>query len=340
MSTAKVALLGAGGIAATHYRGYMRSGAQLLAFTEPVAAAREKRQTEWGVPGFETFDALLEAVKPEVVSICTPNAFHAPLTIQAAQNGIHVLSEKPLSMSIKDCNAMIEACKMAGVVLQTGHHLRANWYAQKAKAIIDSGELGRVTFIRLRQSHDWGGSGKVSDTFSTYARAGGGTLLDNGCHLMDLARFFAGDVNTVYARTATLAYPVEVEDLALAHLEFENGALASIENSWSSIGFEEGFWVYGTKGTLECNFAGGHPRSLLHHHRGSNQMEWGARDTTTYQVGDEGGHSAAVAAFLSSVQTGSSVICTGEDGRESVRLVLAAYQSAKLKAPVQVKNFE
>jgi predicted dehydrogenase len=69
-------------------------------------------------------------------------------------------------------------------------------------------------------------------------------------------------------------------------------------------------------------------------------MEWGARDTTTYQVGDEGGHSAAVAAFLSSVQTGSSVICTGEDGRESVRLVLAAYQSAKLKAPVQVKDFE
>lgn len=334
--TINVAIIGAGNIAATHYRGYEKAGAKLIGFVEVSPELRLKREIEWAAPGFATLAQLLENAQPEAVSVCTPNAFHLPLTLEAIQSGIHVLCEKPLSLSLKECSQMIEAAKKAGVVLQTGHHLRSNWYVQKAKQIIDSGELGKVTFIRLRQSHDWGGSGRVPDTFSTYARAGGGTLLDNGCHLMDLARHLAGNVQSLYAQIATLAYPVEVEDLALAHLEFASGALGSVENSWSSIGFEEGFWVYGTKGTLECSFTGGLPRDLKHHHRASRPTEWGARDTTTYKVGNEGGHVAQIASFLEAAKNNTQVICTGEDGLESVRLVLAAYQSAKEKRKVDL----
>ncbi len=324
-----IAILGAGGIASTHHRGYTRANAKVIGFVEVNQTTRAKREEEWNAPGFASFEQLLGNVKPEAVSICTPNAYHAPLTLEAVKNGIHVLCEKPLSLSLEECSTMISAAKEAGVILQTGHHLRANWYVQKAKEIITSGELGKVTFIRARQSHDWGGSGRVPDTFSTYARAGGGTLLDNGCHLMDLVRNLGGDVKSIYAKTATLAYPVEVEDLALAHLELNSGALASIENSWSSIGFEEGFWVYGTKGTLECSFTGSQPRDLKHYHRASQDQEWGARDSITYKVGNEGGHSGEIAAFLESIEHKTQPICTGEDGQESVRLVLAAYQSAK-----------
>ncbi len=332
--TINVAILGAGNIAATHYRGYEKAAAKLVGFVEVNPEMRAKRELEWSAPGFGSLAALLETVKPEAVSVCTPNAFHLPLTLEAIKNGIHVLCEKPLSLSLAECQTMIDAAQQAAVVLQTGHHLRSNWYVQKAKQIIESGELGRVTFVRLRQSHDWGGSGRVPETFSTYAKAGGGTLLDNGCHLMDLARYLAGDVQSIYAQIATLAYPVEVEDLALVHLEFSSGALGSVENSWSSVGFEEGFWIYGTKGTLECNFAGAQPRQLLHYHRASQPSEWGARDTTTHKVGNEGGHFAQVAAFLESIKNKTPAICTGADGRESVRLVLAAYQSAKEKRMV------
>jgi predicted dehydrogenase len=334
--TINVAIIGAGNIAATHYRGYEKAGAKLIGFVEVNSELRAKREIEWAVRGYTTMQELLENAKPQAVSVCTPNAFHLPLTLEAIQNGIHVLCEKPLSLSLEECNQMIEAAKKTGVVLQTGHHLRSNWYVQKTKQIIDSGELGKVTFIRLRQSHDWGGSGRVPDTFSTYARAGGGTLLDNGCHLMDLARHLVGNVKSLYAQISTLAYPVEVEDLALAHLEFESGALGSVENSWSSVGFEEGFWVYGTKGTLECSFTGGSARELKHYHRISQPTEWGARDTTTYKVGNEGGHVAQIVRFLESSQNNTQPICTGEDGRESVRLVLAAYQSAKEKRQVDL----
>jgi predicted dehydrogenase len=324
-----VAIVGAGGIAGTHHSGYVKAGASVLGFVEPSPSTREKREIEWGVPGYSTLGELLVQHSPKAISVCTPNAFHLPLTLEAIAQGIHVLCEKPLSLSLSECQAMIDAANTAGVVLQTGHHLRSNWYVQKAKQIIESGDLGRVTFVRLRQSHDWGGSGRVPDTFSTLARAGGGTLLDNGCHLMDLVRHLAGDVASVYAKIATLAYPVEVEDLALAHLELQSGALASIENSWSSIGFEEGFWVYGTLGTLECSFSGGQPRDLMHFHRHSQPSDWGARDSTVYKVGNEGGHSSQIKAFLSAIQNKTQPVCTGEDGRESVRLVLAAYESAK-----------
>ncbi len=327
--TLNVAILGAGNIAQTHRNGYVKAGANLVGFVEVNPETRAKRELEWGAKGFASFAELLENTKPDVVSVCSPNAFHLPLTLEAIAQGIHVLCEKPLSLSLEECQKMIEAAKKAGLVLQTGHHLRSNWYVQQAKKIIESGELGRITFLRLRQSHDWGGSGRVPDTFSTFARAGGGTLLDNGCHLMDLVRFLGGDVATVFARVATLAYSVEVEDLALAHLELKSGALASVENSWSSVGFEEGFWVYGTAGTLECSFAGGQPRDLKHFHRASRPSDWGARDCTTYKVGNEGGHPTQIAAFLESVKNKTTPICTGEDGRESVRLVLSAYQSSK-----------
>ncbi|MFN3267078.1 MAG: Gfo/Idh/MocA family oxidoreductase [Deinococcales bacterium] len=129
---------------------------------------------------------------------------------------------------------------------------------------------------------------------------------------------------------------MEVEDLALAHLELQSGALASVENSWSSIGFEEGFWVYGTRGTLECSFAGGQARDLKHHHRHSQPSDWGARDSTVYKVSNEGGHSSQIKAFLEAIQNKSSPVCTGEDGRESVRLVLAAYESAKTGSTVRL----
>ena len=334
--TLNVAIVGAGGIASTHFLGYQKAGAKLVGFVEVSPETRAKRQTEWDAPGFASFAELLKATNPEAISVCTPNAFHLPLTLEAIQHGIHVLCEKPLSLSLAECQQMIDAAHSAGVVLQTGHHLRSNWYVQQAKKIMKSGDLGRVTFLRLRQSHDWGGSGRVPETFSTYAKAGGGTLLDNGCHLMDLVRYLGGDVASIYAQIATLAYPVEVEDLALVHLELRSGALASIENSWSSVGFEEGFWVYGTKGTLECSFTGGQARELRHFHRASQHNEWGARDCTSYKVGNEGGHSASIAAFLESAKNNSPAICTGDDGRESVRLVLSAYQSAKEKKVVNL----
>ena len=193
----RVALIGAGGIANAHHKGYTAAGAVIVGFVDPFEPTRARREKEWKITGYASFEELLASEKFEAVSVCTPNAYHAPASIQAALAGKHVLCEKPLSMSLADCEKMIRAARDAGVVLQTGHHLRANLLVEKTKELISSGAIGRVSFIRLRQTHDWGGNKTVADSFGKLANSGGGTLLDNGCHMFDLARNLGGDVKNI-----------------------------------------------------------------------------------------------------------------------------------------------
>jgi predicted dehydrogenase len=331
----RVGIIGAGGIAQTHYKGYVAAGARIMGFAEPVEATRTRRSAEWGVPGYASVEELLERADIEAVSVCTPNASHAPATIAAAVAGKHVLCEKPLSLNLDECSSMIAAARKAGVILQTGHHLRANWYVRKTKELIESGAIGRVCYVRLRQAHDWGGNKTISPNFASLERSGGGTLLDNGCHMMDLARNLAGDVKSVFARTATLGFDIEVEDVGVVNLEFDSGAIGTVEAAWTAVGWEEGFWVYGTDGALECTNRLG-KRRLRFAHRSSSGTDWAKLDETMYDVQDEGGHTEEVRAFIRSIRLNEPVICTGEDGLEAVRLVLSAYESARVNAVVRL----
>jgi len=331
-----VAIIGAGAIAQRHYEGYRLGGANVVAFAEVSEGTRLRREEEWLARGYASFEDMLEREKVQAVSICTPNAYHAPAALEALRRGIHVLCEKPLSLDLEACDAMIEAARSSGAVLQTGHHLRSSPLVETAKRLMDEGRIGRVTFMRLRQAHDWGGAAEVRGVFGSLAASGGGTLLDNGCHMMDLARHFGGDVRSIYARMNTLKFEIEVEDTSVASLEFENGALGSVENAWTATGWEESFAVYGTKGSLECSNRLGKPRLRLFT-RDFGFGGWDQGDETWYDFADStNGHVRSVQHFLSSITAGTKVVCSGEDGRESVRLVLGGYESARSGQPVNV----
>jgi predicted dehydrogenase len=335
----RVGIIGAGGISGAHYRGYVASGAEVVAAADVNETTLKARQKEWGLEHiFTDHEALLALPDLEAVSVATPNAYHHAAVLAAARAGKHVLCEKPISLNLDQAAEMIRACDEAGVVLQIGHHMRSNMAAQRAKAMIDSGELGRVTFMRLRQAHDWAGAEVVRGVFGSKAGSGGGTLLDNGCHMFDLARYFAGNVAEVYARTATLKFEVEVEDTALVSLLFESGTLASVENGWTATGWEEGFWIYGTKGALEYTNRWG-PAQLKHRFRDSPMSTWGGTDVATYDFFANGvqveNHTLHIRNFLAAIRGERDVICTGEDGLKAVRLALAAYESAETNAPVK-----
>ncbi|UBV42657.1 Gfo/Idh/MocA family oxidoreductase [Deinococcus taeanensis] len=330
------AIIGAGGISMRHFEGYRDAGVNVVAIADASDTIRRLREQEWGVRAYATFEDLLAAEDVQAVSVCTPNAFHAPAAIAALERGIHVLCEKPLSLDLDACDAMIGAARASGAVLQTGHHLRSNPLARTARRLIDEGRIGRVTFMRLRQAHDWGGAEQVRGAFGSLAASGGGTLLDNGCHMMDLARYFAGDVRTVYARMATLKFDIEVEDTSVATLEFENGAMASVESAWTATGWEESFFVYGTQGALECSNRLGKAR-LRFLNREFGHSDWAGGDETWYDFARvDNAHARSVTHFIESIERGAPVICTGEDGRESVRLVLGAYESARTGLPVSL----
>lgn len=334
----RAAIIGAGGISSNHHDGYLAAGVEVVAICDPVPEALATRARAWNVERtYHDFEAMFAAGGFDVVSIAAPTAVHHPATLAAAAAGVHVLVEKPMALDLRLADEMIAACADAGVVLMVNHQLRSSGPGRKARELIDAGVIGNVTHVRLRQAHDWGGHG-VRPSFTTKASAGGGTLLDNGCHLADLARFFGGSVREVYARMATLKYPVEVEDTAHVSMVYGDGSLGLIEAAWTATGWEEGFWVYGTEGALECTNRYG-PQNLRHVYRASPGSDWDRTDLTTYEFTGAHSHTRHVLAFVAAVTGEAPVPCTGEDGREAVRLILAAYASAAQNAPVALAGF-
>lgn len=330
----RIGIIGTGGIAQAHVDGYQLAGADIVAVADVNPATLAQRQQQWDVAtGYERYEDLLADPSVDAVSICTPNSSHHPITVAAAKAGKHVLCEKPVSMNLADAQEMIDACAAAGVVFQVGHHMRSWAAATKAKALIDAGAIGTVTYARLRQAHDWGGAAEVRGVFGSKAHSGGGTLLDNGCHLMDLARYLGGDVRDVYARIATLKFTIEVEDTATSSLGFTSGALGQVEVAWTGTGWQEAFWIFGTDGSLECDNRVG-ANVLTHRYRGSAGTNWGDVDIATYDLKGLPSHSQHVANFLAAIDGTGPVVCTGQDGLEAVRLVLASYESAESGAPV------
>ena len=334
----RVGIIGAGNIAENHFKGYRAAGAEVIALADINPLALATRAREWDVTKtFGDYADLLTLADLDAVSVCTPNAFHAPATIAAARAGKHVLCEKPISLSLAEAEAMIAAAREAGVVLQVNHHLRSNRAVARARRMIEAGELGRITFVRLRQAHDWGGAATVPPSFRTRGVAGGGTLLDNGCHLFDLARYLGGPVAEVFARVGTLKFDIELEDTAIASLRFSSGALGEVETAWTATGWDEGFWVYGTLGALEYSVRSG--RAILRHvFRGSPDSGWADPDVEAWEPAGGSSHSAHVAAFVAAIRGERDVICSGEDGLEAVKLVLASYESAAAGRPVNLRS--
>lgn len=330
----RVGIIGAGNIARNHVEGYRSAGAQIVAIADTQAQTLVRRAREWGVEhAFADHRDLLAIPGLDAVSVCTPNAVHHAVTLAAAAAGVHVLCEKPVSLSLAEADEMIDACRRAGVLLAVDHHLRANPSVERARAMISDGAIGRVTFVRLRQAHDWGGAAEVPVGFRTRALAGGGTLLDNGCHLFDLARYLAGPVAEVYARTATLGFDIEVEDTATVSLRFASGALGQVETSWTATGWDQAFVIDGTKGSLEYTERYGRPL-LRYGHREPGDDDWVAPRVTQWEHDGEGDHRRSVAAFVAAVRGERPVACTGEDGRAAMRLALASYESAAAGVPV------
>ncbi|HEY3058891.1 MAG TPA: Gfo/Idh/MocA family oxidoreductase [Chloroflexota bacterium] len=176
-----------------------------------------------GVRAVADVDAVLDSSDVDAVLIASPNPFHAPQTVRAAQAGKHVLVEKPMALSVAECRAMVDACQRNGVVLMVGHHHRFRRNGIAAKLLLDRGSIGRVDMAAMVQT-------EPDQTTWLTKPENGGYLLGGGVHGLDMLRWWLGDVRRVAALTGQ--YRGEhVENGSLLLLEFASGAHASFQES-------------------------------------------------------------------------------------------------------------
>ncbi|MBK6779463.1 MAG: Gfo/Idh/MocA family oxidoreductase [Gemmatimonadetes bacterium] len=247
-------LVGCGRIADKHFEALARhqERAELVAVcdTDPGALAGAMART--GVPGFTSLEALLAQSNADVIVLATPSGMHAAQTIQAAEAGRHVVTEKPMATRWHDGKAMVAACDKAGVSLFVVKQNRQNATIQLLKRAIERRRFGRIYMVSVNvfwsrpqeyyDSAPWRGTWEFD----------GGAFMNQASHYVDLLDWLVGPVESVHAFTATLARHIEVEDTGVASVRWRSGALGSVSVTMLAHqkNFEGSLTVLGEKGTV------------------------------------------------------------------------------------------
>lgn len=277
-------------------------------------------------------DELLAQPDISAVGVYGENALHAELVIAAAKAGKHVMCEKPLATSRKEGLAMVEACRKAGVVFQTFFPCRWLPSVRRAKALIESGHIGRI--IAIKGTNHGGCPG---GWFVDPKLAGGGAVFDHTVHVTDLMRWITGsEPVSVYAeveRNRLSKYPID--DAAMIAIEFADGTFATLDPSWSRNSAYYKTWgdvnmeIIGTKGTIAVNGVGQGPTYYT-------EALGKGREAHTAGNMDFG----CVKAWVDAIQTGRAPEVSGEDGLKAVEVALAAYLSEREQRPVSIREVE
>ncbi len=203
----RIAFIGAGGIAGTHMRCFAEmDDVEMIAMADISETALEQRSKEYDIANcFTDYTTMLREVKPDAVSICTPNGLHAPTTIAALSAGAHVIVEKPMAMNAREGMAMLDTARNHRRKLVVGFQQRFDPKSQFIKKAVDSGRLGRVLFgrvqaLRRRGIPNWG-------VFGRKELQGGGPLVDIGVHVLEAAHYVMGSPRPVAASGNAFTYP-------------------------------------------------------------------------------------------------------------------------------------
>jgi myo-inositol 2-dehydrogenase / D-chiro-inositol 1-dehydrogenase len=287
--------------------------------------------TKYGGQAFASVEALLSS--SDIVDICTPPVEHAAATIAAARAGKHVVCEKPIARHLADARTMIAACEAAGVRLFVAHVVRFFPEFARAKAVLDSGALGRLGVVRSVRG---GAPPRHSGWFADIAQSGGVTL-DVAIHDIDYQRWLCGDVVRVFARGLTFR-GLDV-DHALITLRFASGAIGHIEGSWAfpAGNFRTAFELAGTAGLLVHDSDDAQPLDVQYH---SGIAPAGAPVIGDPAPLDDDPYYQEFQHFLDALDSGSAFLVTPHDALAALRVALAAIESLRTGRPVDVAAFE
>ena len=340
-------IIGCGMISAFHARAIAEvRGAKLVACYSRRRASAERFAAEHHSTPYDSLDTMLADPQVDVVSVCTPSGAHQEPAVAAARAGKHVIIEKPLEVTLRRCDRIIRECDKHGVKLGVVFQSRFHAAAGRLKRAVDIGRFGRLTvgdaYVKWYRSQEYYDSKAWR---GTWALDGGGALMNQAIHTVDLLTWIMGPVVEVQAHTATLAHKrIEVEDTAMATVRFANGALGVIEATTAVYpGYLKRIEIHGSEGSavleeedLKCwDFAKSRreDQAILDAMQNATSGGGGASDPAA--IGHHG-HAAQFSDFVAAVRKDRRPAIDGQEGRRSVEIILAIYKSAETGKAVQL----
>ena len=327
------AVVGCGRISIAHLQGIKNApDCELAAVCDIVEErAREAAVSNGLGKWYTSLEDMLINEAFDVLCVCTPSGMHCDHTLLATKYKKHVLCEKPLDVTKEKIDKMIQSCKDAGVLLGGIYQRRTTAAAIETRNAINLGKLGQLViasaslkYYRDQEYYD------SADWRATWELDGGGALMNQGIHGVDLLQWMAGDVESVFARCTTLVRKIDVEDTAVISLKFKNGSLGTIECATSvypgqdtifSLHGEFGSIVIGDKGFYTWDFINSkEPAPAAGEGFGGINCGWS--DTFS-------GHTKQIQDMAEAVLYARQPMVPGEEARKAVDLILAIYESSK-----------
>ena len=288
---------------------------------------------------FETLGQMLDDLEIQAIAICTPSGAHLEPALAAAEAGKHVMVEKPLEVTPEKCDQIIAACESSGVKLGVTFQSRFHESSRLMKQAVDAGRFGKITlgdaYVKWYRSQEYYDSGAWR---GTWALDGGGALMNQAVHSVDLLLWLMGPVKRVNAMMGTMTHErIEVEDTVIANIEFQSGALGVIEATTTAfpgalkrieIAGSEGSAVLEEEDLTQWTFANetDEDESIRKRIAGKTETGGGAADPSA--IGHHG-HTEVFNDFLKAIGSGDEPLVNGAEGRRSIELICAIYESAR-----------
>jgi UDP-N-acetyl-2-amino-2-deoxyglucuronate dehydrogenase len=343
-------IIGCGVIAPWHADSVVTSAHADLAAVCDVDREKGRAFTEryGGVAFYEDYTEMLREGGLDVVSICTPSGLHSEMTVAAARAGVNVLCEKPMAITVPQMDAMMQAVEAAGTKLEVIFQRRTYPTTKVVREAVQSGLLGQLTladaYLKYYRSPAYYQS---ADWRATWALDGGGALMNQGVHGIDVLVWIMGEVESVYAKAEAKVRDIEVEDTAVALVTFKNGAYGVIEGTTSSNpGEPTTFAFHGEKGTIILDDEGiqewaiAEDKSVL----AKNDPEKCVSRSTLSATADptsigRAGHQAQVDDLCMAIAEDREPMITAASARKAVELILAIYASAQAGREIEIERW-
>ena len=339
-------VIGCGAIYTVHCTALQTiTGAKLVTVYDEVHSTALEAANKFGVSASSSLDELLDQV--DAVIVCTPSGLHAEIGIRAAQAGKHVIVEKPMDTTMAKARALVQACRESNVKFTTISQHRFSTAIRRLRSAVRDGDLGSmvmgdayIKWYRTQAYYDSGG------WRGTWALDGGGCLMNQGVHYIDMIQWIMGGVKSVQAQVRTLAHDIEVEDVATAIVQYKSGAMGVIQGSTSCYpGMAERIEVHGRNGSIVVEgdrikmwkvdaaaaqtgkYGGGvmmQPTPSLH----LSEQVTDEIDDATAKWGEQ--HRLQIEDFVRAIQDDRDPFIQGEESLEPLKVILAIYESSRL----------